>query len=93
MTLFERLRYSLYLSAVGGAAIILVLSIASADVVGWLPPSAGHRLFSPRSFCSLSILLHTWWHPGYHNDFLLCETAREPLLIHQTVGANRGSSA
>jgi formate/nitrite transporter FocA (FNT family) len=47
MTLFERLRYSLYLAAVGGAVIGLLISIASADVVGWLPPSAGNLLFSP----------------------------------------------
>jgi hypothetical protein len=58
MTLFERLRYSLYLSAVGGAAIILVLSIASADVVGWLPPSAGHRLFSPFFLLTLYLVAY-----------------------------------
>jgi hypothetical protein len=47
MTLFERLRYSLYLTAVGGAIIVLVVSIASADVVGWLPRSADRFAFSP----------------------------------------------
>jgi hypothetical protein len=47
MTVFERLRYSLYLAAVGGAVIILVISIASADVVGWLPPSADKLVLSP----------------------------------------------
>jgi hypothetical protein len=47
MTLFERLRYALYLAAVGGAVIILVISIASADVVGWLPPSADRLVLSP----------------------------------------------
>jgi hypothetical protein len=40
MTLFERLRYSLYLAAIGGAVIVLVISIASADIVGWPPASA-----------------------------------------------------
>jgi hypothetical protein len=40
MTLFERLRCSLYLAGVAGAAILLVISIASADIVGWLPASA-----------------------------------------------------
>ena len=47
MTLFERLRYSLYLAAIGGAVIILVISIASADIVGWLPASADKVAFSP----------------------------------------------
>jgi hypothetical protein len=47
MTLFERLRYSLYLAAVGGAVIVLVISIASADVVGWLPPSAEKLVLNP----------------------------------------------
>jgi hypothetical protein len=47
MTLFERLRYSLYMAAIGGAAIILLISIASADVVGWLPASADKFVFSP----------------------------------------------
>jgi hypothetical protein len=35
MTIFERLRYSLYLAAVGGAVFSLVIAIAAADVVGW----------------------------------------------------------
>jgi hypothetical protein len=39
MILFDRLRYSLYLASVGGGLIVLVVSIASADVVGWLPAS------------------------------------------------------
>jgi hypothetical protein len=47
MTLFERLRYSLYLAAVAGAVIVLVISIASADVVGWLPSSVDKLVFSP----------------------------------------------
>jgi hypothetical protein len=47
MTRFERLRYSLYLAAIGGAVIILVISIASADIVGWLPASTGKVAFSP----------------------------------------------
>ena len=47
MTLFERLRYSLYLAAVGGAVIMLVISIASDDAVGWLPPSADKLIFTP----------------------------------------------
>ena len=47
MTLFERLRYSLYLAATDGAVIILVISIASADIVGWLPASADKVALSP----------------------------------------------
>jgi hypothetical protein len=47
MALFERLRYSLYLAAIGGAVIILVISIASADIIGWLPASADKVAFSP----------------------------------------------
>jgi hypothetical protein len=47
MTVFERLRYSFYLTAVGGAAIVLAISILSADVVGWLPAAADKLAFSP----------------------------------------------
>jgi hypothetical protein len=47
MTIFERLRYSLYLAAVGGAVFSLVIAIAAADVVGWLPPSGDDVIFSP----------------------------------------------
>jgi hypothetical protein len=45
--MIERLRYSLYLAAVGGAVFSLVISIAAADVVGWLPPSADNLFFNP----------------------------------------------
>jgi hypothetical protein len=47
MALFERLRYSLYLAAIGGAVIILVISIVSADIIGWLPASADELVFNP----------------------------------------------
>jgi hypothetical protein len=47
MTLFERLRYSLYLAAVAGAVLILAISVGSADAVGLLPASADRFFFSP----------------------------------------------
>jgi hypothetical protein len=47
MALFERLRYSLYLAAIGGAVIILVISIVSADIIGWLPGSADELVLNP----------------------------------------------
>jgi len=46
MTPVERLRYSLYLSAVAGGILILALSVASADAVGLIPPSFVDRVFS-----------------------------------------------
>ena len=46
MTVFERLRYSFYLTAVG-AAIVLAISILSADVVGGRPVSADKLAYSP----------------------------------------------
>jgi hypothetical protein len=47
MTVFERLRYSFYLTAVGAAAIVLAISILSADVVGGRPVSADKLAYSP----------------------------------------------
>ena len=47
MTLLERLRYALYLAAVAGAVLGLVISIGSADAVGLLPASADRLIFSP----------------------------------------------
>jgi hypothetical protein len=58
MTLFERLRYSLYLVAIGGAVIILVISIASADMVGWLPASADKIALSPFFLFALYLLAY-----------------------------------
>jgi len=58
MTLFERLRYSLYLAAIGGAVIILVISIASADMVGWLPASADKIALSPFFLFALYLLAY-----------------------------------
>ena len=55
MTLVERLRYSLYLAAAAGAVLFLAISIASADAVGWLPPSADKLVFSP--FVPLALYL------------------------------------
>jgi hypothetical protein len=45
--MLERLRYSLYLAAVAGAILVLVISIGSADVVGLLPASAERLISSP----------------------------------------------
>jgi hypothetical protein len=56
MTLFERLRYSLYLAAIGGAVIILVISIASADIVGWLPASADKLVRGPFSLFAIYLV-------------------------------------
>jgi len=47
MSLLIRLRYSLYLSAVGASAIGLFVAIASADVIALLPISAFDALFNP----------------------------------------------
>ena len=47
MTMFQRLRYSAYLAAVGGATIMLFIALASADVVGLLPMSAFDFVFAP----------------------------------------------
>jgi hypothetical protein len=58
MTLFERLRYSLYLAAVAGAIITLVISIASADVVGWLPSSVDKLVLSPYFLVALYLVAY-----------------------------------
>jgi hypothetical protein len=47
MSLFKRLRYALYLSAVGGALVILLVALGSADVIGLLPIAAFDMLFNP----------------------------------------------
>ena len=47
MTFYQRLRYTLYLAAVGGALVGLVITVASADVVGLLPTTAFDLLMSP----------------------------------------------
>ncbi len=47
MSFYQRLRYSLYLAAVGGALVGLVVAVASADVVGLLPSAAFDLLMSP----------------------------------------------
>jgi len=47
MTMFERLRYTVYLAAVGGATFTLFITLASADVVGLLHISAFDVIFSP----------------------------------------------
>lgn len=44
---FERLRYALYVAAVGGAAVSLAIALLSTDVVGVLPPHAFDLLLSP----------------------------------------------
>lgn len=47
MSLYQRLRYSLYLAAVGSSLVGLVIAVASADVVGLLPIAAFDFLMSP----------------------------------------------
>jgi hypothetical protein len=47
MSLFERLRYSLYLAVVVGAALGLLVVLASSDVLRLLPSSAFELVFSP----------------------------------------------
>jgi hypothetical protein len=47
MSFYQRLRYSLYLTVVGGALVGLVVVVASADVVGLLPATAFDLLMPP----------------------------------------------
>jgi uncharacterized membrane protein YjfL (UPF0719 family) len=47
MSLYQRLKYSLYLAAVGGALVGLVVALASADAVGLLPIAAFDFIMSP----------------------------------------------
>lgn len=47
MSFYQHLRYSFYLTAVGGALVSLVVAVASADAVGLLPASAFDFLMSP----------------------------------------------
>jgi hypothetical protein len=56
MSLFERLRYALYLAIVGGALIGLLVSVASADVVGLLPIAAFDMLVNPLYWVALYIV-------------------------------------
>jgi hypothetical protein len=56
MSLFERLRYALYLAVVGGALIGLIVAIASADVIGLLPIAAFDMLFNPLYFVALYVV-------------------------------------
>ena len=50
MTLFARLRYSLYLAIALSMAASLVLMVASADAIAILPPSAFDLAMSPALF-------------------------------------------
>ena len=50
MPLLARARYSLYLAVVISAIVMLVVAIASADVVGLLPIGVFDALFSPFFF-------------------------------------------
>jgi hypothetical protein len=47
MTILQRLVYSIALAGVGGTIIMLLIAIASADVVGLLPISAFDFVFTP----------------------------------------------
>lgn len=47
MSFYQRLRYSLYLAAVGGAVVGLIVAVASSDVVGLIPTTAFDLLMSP----------------------------------------------
>jgi hypothetical protein len=63
MTLLERLRYTLYLAAVAGALVVLAISVASADAVGWLPPAADAMVFNPffpLVICLAAYLVAPW---------------------------------
>jgi hypothetical protein len=71
--MFERRRYALYLAAVGGAVSSLVFSIAAADVVGWLPPSADN-FFSP--YFPLALSLAAYLVPP-------CVSRRFPSVRHE----------
>lgn len=56
MSLFKRLRYAGYLTAVGGATLMLLGSLATADVVGLLPPSTFELMFNPFCFVALYVV-------------------------------------
>lgn len=47
MSFYQRLRYSLYLAAIGGAIAVLLVAVAVADVVSLLPPTIFDLLMSP----------------------------------------------
>jgi hypothetical protein len=56
MSLFERLRYAPYLAAVSGALIGLLVSLATADVIGLLPIAAFDMMFNPYCLMALYIV-------------------------------------
>ena len=63
MTLLTRLRYALYLAAVCGAVVGLLVAIASADAISLLPISAFDTLFSPYYFLIIyatSFVISPW---------------------------------
>ena len=47
MSLFQRLRYALYLAVVSSAAIVLIVAVGSADLVALIPISVFDALFNP----------------------------------------------
>lgn len=47
MPLAQRLKYSMYLAAVAGALLGLVIAVASSDAVGLLPTKTFQLIFSP----------------------------------------------
>ena len=54
--MFERLRYSFYLTVVGGVAVSLFVSLASADAIGLLPATAFELIFSPFYWLGLFVI-------------------------------------
>jgi len=56
-SLFERLKYALYLAAVGGALIGLLVGLATADVIGLLPVAVFDMMFSPLYFVVLYVVV------------------------------------
>ena len=56
MSLFERLRYALYLAVVSFALIGLVVSLATADVIGLLPMAVFDMMFDPFYVVALYIV-------------------------------------
>ncbi len=56
MTLFARLRYSLYLAIALSMAVSLVLVLASADAIAILPPNAFDLAMSPGLFIAAYII-------------------------------------
>jgi hypothetical protein len=71
-SLFERLKYALYLAAVGRALIGLLVSLATADVIGLLTVAVFDMMFSPLYFVVLYVVafIAAPWSCGAAADYV-----------------------